>query len=207
MDSIEEAASYGDMDNSAANQSFVEAVLAAGGTHGRALDIGTGPGDIPVLLAQKAEQLQIVAIDAAEEMLKLARSRVSAAGLTDRIELRQIDAKSLPFADGEFDLVISNTILHHIPEPIDLLRESRRMLARSGKLIIRDLYRPESEAEAWRLVDLHAGNGSEAHRRLLFDSLHAALTLEEARALVTEAGLDRASVEMTSDRHYTIVLK
>jgi len=53
---------------------------------------------------------------------------------------------------------------------------------------------------------LHAGDGSDSHRRMLFDSLHAALTLEEARELVLAAGLGEASVEMTSDRHYTIVL-
>lgn len=206
MDSLEEASSYASMDHSTANQSFVDAVLVAGGSHGRALDIGTGPGDIPILLAQSTTQLQITAIDAAEEMLELARERVSAANLDDRILLRQGDAKALPFEDAEFDLIISNTILHHIPKPLDLLRESRRVLKPSGVLVIRDLCRPESEVRAQRLVDLYAANGSESHRRMLFDSLRASLTLEEARAVVASARLGGASVEMTSDRHYTIVL-
>lgn len=206
MDSVEEAASYSTMDNSAANSSFVAAVAAAGGTEGNLLDIGTGPGDIPILLAQQHQGLQVTAFDAAEEMLKLAEEKVASTGLSKRIEVRQGDAKKMPFPENHFDVVISNTILHHIPEPIKLLEEARRVLKPAGVLVIRDLFRPESEAEAWRLVELHAGEGSEQQRRMLFDSLHAALTLEEARDLANAAGLSAASVEMTSDRHYTIVL-
>ena len=71
-------------------------------------------------------------------------------------------------------------------------------------LLIRDLYRPPTEADAWALVDEHAAGATEAQRQLLFDSLHAALTLNEARALVTAAGMTSATTEMTSDRHYTI---
>ncbi|MHC5062364.1 MAG: class I SAM-dependent methyltransferase [Planctomycetota bacterium] len=206
MDSVEEASSYSTMDNSAANRSFVEAVQAAGGTQGRLLDIGTGPGEIPILLAQENPELQITAFDAAEEMLKLAEQQISAAGFSERIEVRQGDAKNMPFEAKSFDVVVSNTILHHIPEPIDLLSEAGRVLGPGGVLVIRDLFRPESEEEAWRLVEEHAADGSDEHRRMLFDSLHAALTLDEARNLVRSAGLGSASVEMTSDRHYTIVL-
>ena len=78
------------------------------------------------------------------------------------------------------------------------------MVGRSGVLMIRDLYRPPSEADAWALVDRHAAGATDAQRRLLFDSLHAALTLEEAEEAVRAAGIAGARVAMTSDRHYTI---
>ena len=78
------------------------------------------------------------------------------------------------------------------------------MLRPGGILLIRDLHRPETCAEAWALVDKHAAGATQAQQQLLFDSLHAALTLEEAKEAVTTAGITGATVAMTSDRHYTI---
>lgn len=205
MDTEVEAHSYAAMDHTAANQSVAERFFALGGGHGFTLDIGTGPGDIPILMASRRPGGRYVAVDAAWEMLKLARERVSSSGLAERIFLHQADAKRLPHATDSFDAVFSNTILHHIPEPIDLLHEAWRVLKPGGVLLIRDLYRPATETDAWALVDLHAAGATADQRRLLFDSLHAALTLEEARELVAAAaGMAGATVEMTSDRHYTI---
>lgn len=206
MDTPDEAEGYAAMDHAAANASVVEAFLSAGGIDStRILDIGTGPGDIPILLAGRVPNAHITAVDAAEEMLKLARTRVADAGLSDRIALETADAKRLGYADGTFDGVLSNTILHHIPDPVVYLREAARVLG-SGTLLIRDLCRPDTVEDAQRLVDLHAAGEHEYAQRLFFDSLRAALTLDEVRAALDAAGIRDATVEMTSDRHYTIVL-
>jgi ubiquinone/menaquinone biosynthesis C-methylase UbiE len=204
MDTVEEAESYQGMDHSAANQSLADRFHAIGGGRGLVLDIGTGPGDIPVLLTREALGLSLVAVDAAREMLRLARRSIESANLTGRIALHCADAKRLPYSSDVFDGVYSNTILHHIPEPTQLLAEAWRVLKPGGVLLIRDLYRPDSEKEAWRLVDLHAAGADKAQRQLLFDSLHAALTVEEAREAVHRAGIRGARVEMSSDRHYTV---
>lgn len=206
MDTVEEAEGYAHMDHGGANQDVVSAFLALGGGRGRCLDLGTGPGDIPILIAQACPAARIVAVDAAQTMLDIARQRVAAAGLQDRIELQRADVKALPFADDSFDEVFSNTILHHIPEPLDLLREAARVLRPGGRLLIRDLFRPESEAAAWALVDKHAADATEGQRKLLYDSLHAALTPAEAQTACRLAGLEQARVETSSDRHYTICL-
>ena len=103
--------------------------------------------------------------------------------------------------------MISNTILHHIPEPLFFLEEAARVRKPGGVLVIRDLYRPETEEQAHELVRLHASTATADQQKMLFDSLHAGLTLDEARAMVAEVGMTGASVEMTSDRHYTIVWK
>ena len=124
MDTAEEALSYAGMDHASANESVVAAFVEAGGRPGAVLDIGTGPGDIPLLLAAALPGVRVVAIDAAGSMLALAREKVDQAGLTARISLLRGDAKALPFADTCFDGVISNTILHHIPEPVHYLREA-----------------------------------------------------------------------------------
>lgn len=204
MDTVEEAESYEAMDHSAANQSVADRFLAIGGGRGLVLDIGTGPGVIPVLLAETVSNLRLIAIDAAQQMLRLARRHVLSADLQDRVALHCADAKRLPYPEGAFDGVFSNTILHHIPDPVQFLAEARRVLKPNGTLLIRDLYRPQSEEDAWRLVNRHAGNANAIQQKLLFDSLHAALTLEEARDAASRSGILEANVEMSSDRHYTI---
>ena len=205
MDTAEEADGYQDMDHSAANEAVVNDFLTiGGGSCGSVVDLGTGPGDIPILLAQRSEIPSIVGIDAAEHMLRLARPKVDTLGLSSRISFQLADVKQLPFADGAFDGVFSNTILHHIPEPLFFLREAGRVLAPNGKLLIRDLYRPADEATVQQLVDLHAATANSYQRKLFHDSLCASLTLEEIRECAADAGLGRARIEMTSDRHYTI---
>jgi ubiquinone/menaquinone biosynthesis C-methylase UbiE len=203
MDTPEEADGYDAMDHTAANRSFVDDLCAVRTSETRFLDLGTGPGHIPILLAQEDQDVHVVGVDAAETMLVLARKKVAAAELTERIELQNADVKALPMADASFDAVFSNTILHHIPEPIEFLREAWRVCG--STIFIRDLFRPETEDLAWQLVDLHGKGATDWQRRLFYDSLHAALTLDEARDTVAAAGMSRASVEMTSDRHYTIV--
>src|SRR6185436_16125794 len=125
-------------------------------------------------------------------------------GLAQRLSFTRADVKALPWADGKFDGVFSNTILHHIPEPLQFLQEAWRVFRRGGVLLIRDLYRPPSEQAAWRFVDQYAAGASPYQRQLFFQSFCAALTLDEARACVRAAGMQGARVEMSSDRHYSI---
>ncbi len=204
MDTETEAHSYEAMDHQDANQSLARRFFELGGGKGLTLDIGTGPGDIPILMAQQHQEGRYIAVDAAGEMLKLAQAKVTRNNLTKRIVLHRADAKRLPYPNDSFTAVFSNTILHHIPTPIELLREAWRVLQPDGVLLIRDHYRPATQADAWALVDKHAAGATDVQRQLLFDSLHAALTLAEARELVAAAGMTGATVEMTSDRHYTI---
>jgi ubiquinone/menaquinone biosynthesis C-methylase UbiE len=204
MDTDAEASDYGAMDHSDSNRDALAQLIALGGGRGRVIDLGTGPGDIPILIAQACPQAHIVGVDAAATMLAIARVKIASANLTDRIEFKQAEVKALPYQSKSFDCVFSNTILHHIPEPLLFLREAWRVLAPDGVLMIRDLYRPKTEEDAWALVNKYAKDDSESQRKLFFDSLHAALTLEEARSVVIEAGITDARVEMTSDRHYTI---
>ncbi len=204
MDTEAEASDYDAMDHSESNRDALRQLIALGVERGRIIDLGTGPGDIPILIAQACPDAHIIGIDAAATMLTIARTKIAAAKLSSRIEFEQAEVKALPYPSNSFDCVFSNTILHHIPEPLLFLREAWRVLAPGGVLMIRDLYRPETEEEAWALVNKYAKDDSETQRKLFFDSLHAALTLEEARAVVSEAGITGARVEMTSDRHYTI---
>jgi ubiquinone/menaquinone biosynthesis C-methylase UbiE len=203
MDTADEARDYDAMDHSAVNALFVQDFLREGPLLGKVLDLGTGTAQIPIELCRREARAQCVAVDLAAEMLALARKNVAAAGLDDRIELRRADGKRLPFGDSEFFAVMSNSIVHHIPEPATALAEALRVTRRGGRLFFRDLLRPESDDEVDRLVATHAA-GANGHQRALFDaSLRAALTLEEVRARVDALGLCRNCVVRSSDRHWT----
>jgi ubiquinone/menaquinone biosynthesis C-methylase UbiE len=168
-----------------------------------ALDLGTGTAQIPIELCTVDREARVVAIDLADEMLVVARRNVARHGLGDRITLERVDAKGLPLADGQFAAVMSNSIVHHIPEPRAALAEAVRVLAPRGLIFIRDLARPRDDARVKELVATYAA-GCNAHQRQLFDdSLRAALSVNEVRALVNDLGFDPATVEATSDRHWT----
>jgi len=208
MDRPEEAREYDAMDHSTVIARFVADFLDAhgAGRGGELLDVGTGPARIPIALCRADRQFRILGVDLAGPMLDLARRNAAEAGLTDRIRFARGDAKNLPFPDGRFEAVVSNTIVHHIPDPAVALAEMFRLVAPGGTLMVRDLARPADEAALVTLVDLHAAAEPVAARNLFRDSLRAALTLEEVEEMITSLGLPAGGVAMTSDRHWTWTL-
>lgn len=203
MDSAEEARDYDAMDHGAVNRAFVADFLAAWDGRGPVLDVGTGTAQIPIELCRRHGAAAVTGIDLAEHMLRLGRDNAARAHLEGRIRLERCDAKRLPHAGGSFGAVISNSILHHIPEPGAVLAEMVRVVATGGTLFVRDLLRPADEAELGRLVDLHAAGANEHQRKMFGDSLHAALGLDEVRALVAGLGFAPEGVRQTTDRHWT----
>ncbi|MFT5288691.1 MAG: ubiquinone/menaquinone biosynthesis C-methylase UbiE, partial [Planctomycetota bacterium] len=117
MDTEEDVLEYESMDHREANNAFVDRLMTLGPA-GRMLDIGTGPGHIPILVCERDSNARVVAIDLADRMLEAARRNVAASPFGDRIELVKADAKGLDFPDDSFDVVFSNTILHHVPTPL-----------------------------------------------------------------------------------------
>lgn len=216
MDTPEEAADYDAMDHGTVNVRFCDDLLQNAPIGTNLLDVGTGTAQIPIELCRRAAEARVVAIDLAEHMLALGRKNVTRAGLSDRITLAAVDAKKMPYADGAFDGVISNSIIHHIPEPLSALVEMHRVVASGGLVFVRDLFRPPSDAEVDRLVVLYGGEppadvakrSSFEHQRDLFRaSLKAALTVEEVVQLAREAGIEEAKVQATSDRHWTLIAR
>jgi ubiquinone/menaquinone biosynthesis C-methylase UbiE len=217
MDSAEDAHEYDAMDHAVVNDVFVDDLLAAIGRwspphamwkapaleHLRILDLGAGTAQILIKLVQRAPNFEVVAVDAAASMLDVARTNITAVNLDDRIDLFLADAKELPFDSYSFSVVISNSIVHHIPEPRGVIAEAVRVTASGGLLFHRDLARPESEVALQRIVDTYAAGANDYQRKLFADSLHAALTLEEMRGLVGTLGFAPETVTMTSDRHWT----
>lgn len=203
MDTDEEAREYDAMDHSTVNRRFVDDLLTVGPLPDDLLDVGTGTARIPIELCRRAADCRVMALDAAVRMLDVARYNLEIAGLTDRIQLVCGDAKQLPFPAGLFGGVISNSIVHHLPEPLTALREALRVVQPGGLLFFRDLLRPPDQATLEQLVQQYAGGESATAQGLFAASLHAALTLDEIRQLVTSLGCPASTVQPTSDRHWT----
>jgi ubiquinone/menaquinone biosynthesis C-methylase UbiE len=211
MDTVDDAADYDAMDHSTVNRRFVDDWDLGCRLFGldpgaplRMLDVGTGTARIPIEFCQRFPELQIEALDLASEMLKLGALNVERSGLGTRIKLQLVDAKRIPCEDGVYDTVVSNTIIHHIPEPLDSLAEMVRVLAPGGFLIIRDLLRLDNESEIESIVRTYAGNSTPSQQQLLRQSLHASLTITEVASMLEELQLPREWVQATSDRHWTI---
>lgn len=206
MDSEEDAASYDAMDHAQPNQAFV-ARLVDLGAGGRMLDLGTGPGHIPMLVLERLPEARIVAVDAARSMLEHAERRRQRSRHRNRVTFALGDIKRLNYPDRCFDAVFSNTVMHHLADPGVFLREAARVKKRRGALLIRDLFRPRDADELERLVALHAAAADPMQRQLFRQSLHAALTPDEFRALAAANDLERAELVIDSDRHMSLQIR
>ena len=207
MDTAEEAIDYNSMDHSAVNALFVGDLLRFVADENkslkRVLDLGTGTALIPIELCKSHDSCCVLAIDMAQHMLDLAVTNVEQAGLSKRIELQKVDAKTLPYDDAAFGCVMTNSIIHHIPEPQFCINELVRVTADGGIVFVRDLMRPGNDAQVNELVQTYAGEENEHSRQMFDDSLRAALSLEEIQQFVVAAGFEAGTVQATSDRHWT----
>ena len=209
MDSADEAAEYDAMDHTQVNRAFVADLLVTLGLEAqtrslRVLDAGTGTALIPIELVRTGSDVYVLAVDAAGAMLQVARENVTGAGTADRIELALRDCKQLSDADQCFDVVMSNSLVHHLPTPEDMLRECWRVLRPGGLLFVRDLARPASQEDVETLVHRYAADSSPTQQQLLRQSLEAALTVAEVQAILMSLAVDPACVALSSDRHWTI---
>lgn len=205
MDTVEEAFDYNSMDHGDVNRIFVDDLLAAGlaAEDGEILDLGTGTALIPVELCRRVPNARVLAVDAAEHMLAVGRHNIKKAGLADRIRLELADAKRLPYRDGQFTATISNSIIHHLPDPSAAINEAWRVTARGGLIFFRDLFRPDDEPVLCRLVETYAAGANRRQKQMFADSFRAALTVEEVRELFFKLGVSLETVTATSDRHWT----
>ena len=103
-------------------------VATVSGSDRRVLDIGGGMGRMSIPLSRRHF---VTLTDISPQMLDLAAPHAS-----DRLRLRQADARRLPFADESFDFVLCIDVLPHIPEPADAVAEARRVLSPGGTLVI-----------------------------------------------------------------------
>lgn len=205
MDTEPQVAAYAGADFSASNQWFVDRLLShfrPRPDQGRLADLGCGPGDICIRLARALPGWRINGLDAGANMLAAARRAVARVNLDSRISFR---LAHLPDAGlvGKHDCVVSNSLLHHLPDPATLWNSVRQAALPGAWIQAMDLDRPETPGQADALVELHAADAPEILKTDFRNSLRAAWRVDEVRQQLEQAGLPLAC-EKVSDRHWLV---
>lgn len=207
MDGLEQARAYAEADFSASNSLFVDlfAALHPSIFTGRAVDLGCGPGDIPLRLLRRYPDALVDGVDGAEAMLDHARAAAAASpDLAARVHWVLELLPGARLAAGGYDAVLSNSLLHQLADPLDLWRAVRHCGRPGAAVLVMDLARPADAAGVERVLAQHAAGAPAALLEDFRNSLHAAYTVEEVRVQLADAGLGHLAVAMVSDRHLAV---
>jgi ubiquinone/menaquinone biosynthesis C-methylase UbiE len=165
----------------------------------RILDVGSGSARIPIEICRRLAGAFVTAIDRSPVSCERSRRNVHVAGLTAAIVVEQADATSLPGSDQAFDSVISNGLLHHLPDPSVALREMLRVLRPGGLLFVRDSLRARDADLIEQVLSRSGGQSSTVPA-----PRPKAITLAQAQRLIVETGLPGEWVKPWGPSHWVI---
>jgi SAM-dependent methyltransferase len=208
MDDYAQARAYAEADFEDPHSDFIANFrhdFGNGEMRGHVLDLGCGPGDITLRFARAYPGCVVHGLDGSEPMLRFGRERLlRSPELAKRVELFQgmVPGPDLPLE--RYDIIISNSLLHHLPRGPLLWEEVQRLGRPGAPVFIMDLRRPSSREHARRLVDRYTGNEPEILRRDFYNSLLASFRAPELKKQLDRAGLAGFRVRETDDRHITV---
>ncbi|MGE5558547.1 MAG: methyltransferase domain-containing protein [Bacillota bacterium] len=101
-----------------------------------AVDVGAGTGYLTLALAAKAGK--VYAVDNSSSMLRIAREQASQKGLRN-IEFLEGKAEEIPLPGGTADWAFANMLLHHVEDPLLVLKEIRRILKPGGRIVLTEI--------------------------------------------------------------------
>ncbi len=172
-------------------------------SEGQVYDLGCGPGDIPIRLARALPACRVTGIDASAPMIRLAEEAVEKAGLTGRVTFRCERFQDIAGANRA-DAVVSNSLLHHVPNPLQFWNRLRQLVKSGAPVLVMDLLRPESSEAAQAIVDRYAANEPDILRRDFYNSLLAAFTEDEITSQLARMNLTRLLIDVIDDRHWVV---
>jgi ubiquinone/menaquinone biosynthesis C-methylase UbiE len=111
------------------------------------LDLGTGPGYLPIEIVKRAPSIRIDGVDLTRELIKMAQKNAVKAGVADRLHFEVGNAAKLRFKDSSYDMVISTGMLHSLKNPVKVLRECYRVLKSGGEAWIYDPAKVSSQID------------------------------------------------------------
>lgn len=139
-----------------------------------ACDLGCGTGNVLEALLTKATT--VIGVDGSPRMLEIAKKHFPD---NPNISLRIGDLSHLPLRDGEADFVCLNLVLHHIPQPLEILREVNRVLQPQGHLVITDFARHTDERMRTQYGDHWLGFTKDDLEKFLFESGFSLRNIQE----------------------------
>ena len=119
---------------------------------GLILDLGTGPGYLPIEIVKRASSIKVDGVDLTPELIKIAQKNAVKANLADRLHFEVGNATKLRFEDNSYDMVISTGMLHSLRDPVKVLKECYRVLKPGGEAWIYDPAQVSSQIDMreWR---------------------------------------------------------
>jgi ubiquinone/menaquinone biosynthesis C-methylase UbiE len=138
---------------------------------GLILDLGTGPGYLPIEILKKASGINIIGVDLSRGLIRMARENAKQAGLSDRLNFEFGNSATLRFNDGAFDMVLSTGMLHSLKQPVKVFKEIYRVLKKGGQAWIYD------PAQVAFYIDRNKWKASLSHRDRIFLWLFRTLKL------------------------------
>jgi len=205
MDDPEQALIYAQADFEQENQGFVDRFrdYFPDFSEGHVFDLGCGPGDIPIRFARLFPSCRITGVDASAPMVRLAEDTARKAGLSDRMTFRCErfqDLAGVSIADA----AISNSLLHHVPNPLQFWHKLRLTVKPGSPVLVMDLLRPDSPEDAQSIVDRYASEAPDILRRDFYNSLLAAFTEDEIASQLARMNLTRLLIDVPDDRHWVV---
>lgn len=209
MDAAEQAQAYAEADFSESNTLFIELLsqLKPGSLDGaHALDLGCGPADISIRFLRTYPKATCDALDGARAMLDLAQTALDGlAGVAPRCRLIRDCIPSAQLPSKHYDLILSNSLLHHLHDPQVLWRCIQEVAKPGALVLVMDLMRPASAGWAEALVATYANGAPDVLRTDFRNSLFAAFEPQEVVAQLAEAKLTTLEVAVVSDRHLAVL--
>lgn len=114
---------------------------------GRLLDVGTGPGYVPIEIARRSKEVFVDGIDLTERMIEIARINAQEANLEDRLSFQVGDGKEMGFKDESYDMIISTASLHHWKDAAKVFNEMYRVLRPGGEAWVLDPCKDSTDRE------------------------------------------------------------
>jgi ubiquinone/menaquinone biosynthesis C-methylase UbiE len=207
MTDAEQVRAYAEADFEQPHQRFVELLrerLVSLPRAGTAVDIGCGPGDITCRFARAFPDWHVDGLDGSPPMLELARQTCAGLALGDRVRFVTCYLPDGDAPRGSYDVLYSNSLLHHLADPLALWHSVRRWSQPGSAVFVMDLLRPNTLDEAERLVEEYARGEPQVLRRDFYNSLLAAYRPDEVRDQLEQCGLEQLELEVVSDRHWLV---
>ena len=102
------------------------------------LDLGTGPGYLPIEIVRRTPDINIIGVDLSRKLIQLAQANATKAGLSHRLRFEVGNSAELHFDKASYDMVISTGMLHSLKNPVAVLKEIYRVLKKGGEAWIYD---------------------------------------------------------------------
>lgn len=205
MDTKEQARSYASADFAGANKLFLETlqkrIKVTAQT--KLLDIGCGDGEILIQIHNML-QCNITALDGSKCMLDELKQKLKIHNINDVVVVNEkLETNSL--LNKSFDLIISNSVLHHVKSPSLFWENVINLTKPGGFIAVMDLFRPETESSLIKTLKTYGGNDPV----LLKDfenSLRAAYTIDEVHEQLLKSRAITYHVKPISDRHFFVTI-